>query len=175
MEESGNSDLKFHYDREARLKKLHRPSTEKGKRHFSRKKRRGLLIVIVDLLLIALVLYYLNKPTNVFLEKREGSLVYELNVADIRGAKTLIGFTVKSLEETATRKLISGPVTVKIIPQTGESRTFQKYIEPDTVLRPGEISSTVFLIGEGELPDWGLLELYYDNIDEPLFSKRVRF
>jgi hypothetical protein len=175
MEESGKPDLKFHYNRETRLKRMHRSSTEKGKRPFSRKKRRGLLIVIVDLLLIALVLYYFNRPTNVFLEKSEGSLVYELNVADIRGGKTLIGFTVKNQGETATHELIAGAVIVKIIPQAGESRTFQKFIEPGTVLRPGEISSTVFLIGKDELPDWGLLELYYGGKEEPLFSKRVRF
>jgi hypothetical protein len=175
MEDSRNPDLKYHYDREQRLKKLHRPYHDKGGKPFSKRKRRGLIIVVVDLLLIAAVMYYLVRPANVHLDKEVDGLLYELNVSGIRGGKTLVAFTVKNLEKESFRELIAAPVTVSIKPQKGESRTFRRFIEPDTVLGPGEISSTVFLLDEGDLPDWGQLELFYVDDDEPLFVKNVRF
>jgi hypothetical protein len=175
MEDSRNPDLKYHYDREQRLKKLHRPYLDKGGRPFSKRKRRGLIIVVVDLLLIAVVMYYLVRPTNVHLDREVDGLLYELNVSEIRGGKTLVAFTVKNLEKETFRELIAAPVTVSIRPQKGESQTFRRFIEPGTVLRPGEFSSTVFLLDQGDVPDWGQLELYYVDDDEPLFAKNVRF
>jgi hypothetical protein len=174
--ESGDRGAyRFHYNREERLKKRHIPSGVKRGFLFSRRRRRGLIILIVDLLLIALVLYYLNRPTNVYLEQKTGDLVYELNVTSMRGKKILIGFTIKNSVRDETLPVVAGPVTLVVTNREGQALTFTRHIENGTNLKSGESSSTIFLLGIEELPDSGLLELYYTGEESPLFSKRVRF
>jgi len=168
-------ELKFHYNRNERLKKLHHQPLERRGRPLSRKRKRGLLIIIVDLFLIALVFYYVNKPANVFLEERKRNLTYELNVTGIRGKKILIGLTMRNQGNEDAAALDGTRITLVITPKTGDSLTFHKQVESGTVLQPGESSSIIFLLNEQELPGWGLLELYIDNEKVPLFSKTIRF
>ena len=78
----------FHYSREARLKKLKtRGYDRKRPRVFSNKKNRSILIVLIDLVLIAVVMYLINKPANVYLQKNENDLIYELNITGIKGKR----------------------------------------------------------------------------------------
>ena len=172
--EDDNGELKFHYSREERLQKRHLPSFERNAFLFFRKKRRGLLIIIIDIFLIALVFIFLNKPTNVFLQKEKRDLVYELNVTGVKGQKTLIGFTIrnKGVRDIA---VTPDPVSIQITPRSGDVQTYQKPIEHDTVLQPGESSSTIFLFSDEELPDWGRLELFYGTEKQALFTRNIRF
>ncbi len=172
--EDDQRELKFHYSREERLRKRHLPSFERNAFLFFRRKRRGLLIIIIDIFLIALVFIFLNKPTNVFLQKEKRDLVYELNVTGVKGNKTIIGFTIRN-EGEGDFAVTPGPVSIRITPRTGDVRSYQKPIEHDTVLQPGESYSTIFLFSDEELPDWGMLELFYGMEKQAFFTKNIRF
>ena len=140
----------------------------------SRKKRRGLIIIVIDVILIAIVLFYITKPTNVLLTKEQNSLVYELNITGVRGGKILIGFTIRN-EGSMENALGSHPVNLRVTDKAGRAQSYQEYIERGTILEPGESSSTVFLISRDELPASGLTELFYGTNSKPLFSKNVRY
>jgi len=167
-------DLKFYYSREERIKKRHKPYPDRRSGFLSRKKRRGLIIISIDVILVAIVLFYIIKPANVLLTKEQNNLVYELNITGVRGGKILIGFTIRN--ESSTENAVgSNPVNLRITDKSGRAQTYQEYVERGTMLEPGESSSIVFLIGRDELPASGLTELYYGADSEPLFSKIVRF
>ena len=182
LEDNGTIEqpVKYHYDREKRLEKLRQirrdfPKTTKRRRFFAKKRTRSLLIILVDLILIAAAYYLLTRPANVYLEKEEEGLLYELNINGIRGKRVLIGFTITSLKEDTF--IISEPVlvTVELTDRNNNVLTYQRTIESGTTLYPDESSSVAFLLAEDELPGSGQLELYYGNSNTPLFSKNVRF
>ena len=170
----GNRDLKFYYSREERIKKRHKPYSDRRSGFLSRKKRRGLIIIGIDVILIAIVLFYIIKPANVLLTKEQNSLVYELNITGVRGGKILIGFTIRN-EGSAENAVGASPVNLRITDKYGRAQSYQEYVERGTMLEPGESSSTVFLINRDELPASGLTELLNGTDSEPLFSKNVRF
>ena len=166
----------YHYSREERLKKLRiLQGRKRNPRIFSNKKKRNLFIIIIDLLLIAIVMYILNKPANVYLQKNENGLMYELNITGIKGKKILIGVSIKN---QGTEKLVfseSIPIAVKIEDQDGGIITLSDVIKYDTVLFPEESTSIVFLLDQDELPGSGKVDVYTGAADTPLFSKDVRF
>jgi hypothetical protein len=172
--EDDHGELKFYYSREERLRKRHLPSFERNAFLFFRRKRRGLLIIIIDIFLIALVFIFLHKPANVFLQEKKSDLVYELNVTGVKGMKTLVGFTIRN-EGERDFAVIPGPVSIRITPRSGDVQLYQKPIEHDTVLQPGESCSTIFLFSDEELPDWGRLELFYGTEKQAFFAKNIRF
>ena len=65
---SRKEEVKFYYNREERLKKFRR-GVNTRKRGLFRKRRKGLIIIFIDLFIIALVLYFLNKPVKVYTKK----------------------------------------------------------------------------------------------------------
>ena len=169
-----NRELKFYYSREERIRKRLRPPYDRKRSFLFRKKRRGLIIIVVDVILIAIVLFYIIKPANVLLTKEQKDLVYELNITDVRGGKILIAFTIRN---EGLSEIVVGrdPVTVRITDRTGDSKSFQEYINQATMLEPGESSSTVFLLSREDVPGSGLTELFYGTDTKPLFSRNVRF
>jgi hypothetical protein len=130
---------------------------------------------VIDLLLIALVIYYLNRPVNVLLQQEVNDLVYELNVTGIKGKRILIGFTIVNESPENSHSLLTDPVIIRITSKKGDTTTFQKSMDNHTVLSPGESGSTIFLLEERDLPSAGILELFYDSDSKPLFSKNIRF
>ena len=167
-------ELKFHYSREERLRKRHRPPYDRKSNLLFRRKRRGLIIIVVDIFLVAIVLFYVNKPANVLIQKEQGDLIYEFNVTGVRGKKILIGFTIRN-EGEAEVTISPDPVTVRITDRSGDTQIFQKPMEHSTILQPGESSSTIFLLREEELPGSSLTELFYGTDTQALFSKNIRF
>lgn len=167
----------YHYDREARLKRVHRDLyPETGRRKlFRRKRTKGLLIILIDLVLIAVVYYFISKPVNVFLEKTVESTIYQLNITGIRGKKVLVGFTVKNSGDYEMIFSENVPVTVEISRDENPPLTFQRYIEAPTTLDPGESSAVIFLLEEANLPSSATVELFYGESSDRLFSKHVRF
>jgi hypothetical protein len=172
---SGPQEVKFHYDREQRLKKFHRSKTGRRSLRLGKKRRRNLIIIFIDLIIIALVYYLINRPANVYLEKEEHDVSFELNVTGIRGKKILVGFTIRNSSEEKMSMGDSNPVLVKILPRNGDPLAFQKDVEADTVLLPGESISTIFLFNEEDLPGWATLEIYYGSDAIPMFTRNIRF
>ena len=167
-------EMKFYYSREERLRKRHHPPYDRKSGLLSKRKRRGLIIIVVDIILITIVLFYISKPANILLKKEQKNLIYELNVTGVRGGKILIGFTIRN-EGSAEVSLGSDPVTIRITDRSGDTKSFQKYVDQATVIEPGESSSTVFLLSQEELPGSGLTELFYGTDTHPLFSRNIRF
>jgi hypothetical protein len=166
----------YYYSRGERLNKLKTLEGRKRKpRFFSNKKRRNLLILLIDLFLIAVVMYFLNKPANIYLQKNENGLVYELNVTGIKGKKILIGISIKN---QGVEKLVfsdSIPIVINIEDRNGEVITLRGTIKYDTILFPEESTSIVFLLGQDELPGSGKVIVFTGTASDPIFSKDVRF
>ncbi len=174
----GNSDreeVKFHYDREQRLKRFRRSTAGGRSLRIGKKRRRNLIIIFIDLIIIALVYYLINRPANIYLEKEEHDISFELNVTGIRGKKILVGFTIRNSSDEKMSLGDSNPVRVMILPRNGDPLTFQKNVEGDTVLQPGESISTIFLFNEEDLPGWATLEIYYGSDIKPMFTRNIRF
>ena len=166
----------YYYSRGERLKKLKTLESRRRKpRFFSNKKTRNLLIIFIDLFLIAIVMYLLNKHANIYLQKSEKDLNYELNITGIKGKKVLIGVSIKN---QGVEKLVfsdSIPIVVEIEDRNGEVIILEDAIKYDTVLFPGESTSIVFLIGQDELPGNGKVDVFKGAASDPIFSKDVRF
>jgi hypothetical protein len=78
-QDTGNSltggkreELHFHYSREERLKKLRMKKEVKRPRILANRRIRSLIIIFVDLLLVGLAIYLLNKPVNLYLKESDG-------------------------------------------------------------------------------------------------------
>jgi len=169
-----NGELHFHYSREQRLKKLRSGYVPERRRFFSRKTRKGIFILLVDILLVALVFYLLNRPANVYLEKEVDGVGYGLNVTGIKGKKVLIGFTVKNQGEVPMKFEKPVPVLVHIKKNDSIVLKMEKNIAGNTLLS-GESSSVIFLVEESRLPKSALVQLFYDGENVPLFERNVRF
>ncbi len=169
--------IKFYYNRNERLRKLREVTGERRRRFrfLAKGRTRGLLIILVDLLLISGVMYMLNKPANVYMQKTEDGVIYELNVTSIKGKRILIGFSVKNQGQDNLVFSESVPVVVKIEGRNGEVLVLQDIIEENTVLFPDESTSIVFLLGHDELPGSGRVDVYYESSSGPIFSRSVRF
>jgi len=175
VREEENGGLRFHYNREERLKKLRSVRESRKPRFLANRRIRSLIIIFIDLALIALVLYFLNKPANLYMKKSLGSELYELNITGMRGGKVLIGFTLKNQTEEQMKFTQAVPVVVEIKGKNDQELTFQKSIEKDTVLNPHESTSIIFLEDEQKLPVSGRVEVFFKTKDAPVFSKNVRF
>ncbi len=166
----------YYYSREERLKKLKTLQGGKRKpRFFSNKKTRNLLIILIDLSLIAAVMYVINKPANIYLQKNENGLIYELNITGIKGKRVLIGVSIKN---QGAEKLVfsdSIPIVVEIEDRNGGVITLNDAIKYDTVLFPEESTSVVFLLNQDELPGSGKVDVFTGTASDPVFSKDVRF
>ena len=167
--------IKFYYNREERLKKLRSVSERKRTFFFVNRRVRSLLIIFVDLVLISVLIYFLYKPNNIYIQEVQNGELYELNVTNIRGKKTLIGFTVKNQKEGNFVFYEPYPVVLKITDRNDHVYTFRKFIDKDTVLTPAEATSVMFLIDDNQLPGSGRLDLYYGNFKLPIFSRNIRF
>jgi len=172
--------LHFHYSREERLKKLRRDQGRKRPRFFSRKSfskksRKALLIIFVDILLVGLVFYFLHRPVNVYMQKKDDGILYELNVTEIKGKKVLIGFTIKNQTEEGIDLVGSPPVRIKLVNDGTAVLTLHRNIEHDAMLLSGESSSVIFLVDGDDLPRTARLELYYHSDSFPLFERNMRF
>jgi len=178
MKNGPGDDLKFHYNREERLKKLRRvyEDTGKRKRLFTRRKNRILLIFLVDLIIISAVGYFLTKPANIYIKEKRGEFQYELNVTGIRGNKVMVGFTMKYLGED--KVIFSSPEEVIVLIKDNDGKKYieeKKNLQSGMILQKGESSSLVFLFEQNDLPTRGRLELFYKDVSVPFFSKDVRF
>ncbi len=169
-----NKELHFHYSREERLKKLRTGYVPERRRFFSRKTRRGLFIILVDILLVALVFYLLNRPANVYIEKEIDGVRYGLNVTGIKGKKILIGLTVKNQTADPIRFEKPIPVLVHIKKNDSVVLKLEKKIAENTLLS-GESSSVIFLVEQNRLPKSALVQLFYNGEITPLFERNVRF
>jgi hypothetical protein len=165
--------IKFYYDREHRLSRLQTKKPARKFRIFSKGRSRSLLIILIDIILIALLIYILNKPTNLYLEKSVGDVYYELNVTAIKGGKMLIGLTIKNLSEENMAISDSVPVLLKITDGNNSDLTYEKHVEENTVLLTNEATSVVFLIDSEELPRTGQLDIVFES--DVLFTRNVRF
>jgi hypothetical protein len=168
-------ELRFYYSREERLKKLRGLTEPRKMGLFGKKRRRGLLIIFADIVLLAVVIYFINKPVNVFMKKQVGVFLYELNVTGIRGRKVLVAFTIKNTGNETMVIPGSREVIVKIYQGDKEQLVFQKSLEHDINLLTGESNSTIFILDEEKLPGSCRLELYFEDNLTPLFVKNVRF
>jgi hypothetical protein len=175
IEKLKREGIKYHYDREERLKKLRRGQDRKRARTLSKRRIRTLLIILVDLFIISLVFYILNKPSNIYLEKNIEGILYELNVTGIKGNKLMIGFTVKN--EKAEDVVFFEPVPVKVVILDRDERefSFQKKLDKNTLLLPQESTSVIFLLDQEALPGSGRLDLYFRSSEAPMFSHNARF
>jgi hypothetical protein len=167
--------VRFHYSREERLKKL-KPQAPRPIRPWRRKRRRGIVIILVDLILVALVFYFFNRPVNLYLEKPGGDLQYQLNVSTIKGKKVLIGLTCKNPGDEEV-ELSEHPVVLEIRrgeeePLVSRTRSFRS-----TLLARNESESVVFLIDDQVLPRRGRVLIFYGPREggEALFDEQVRF
>jgi len=171
--------LRFHYNREERLKKLRTQKTHvqtrKWGRFFADKKSRRLFILLANMALIYMIIFTFVKPSNVFIRQRLEGCDYELNVTALRGKKTLVGFTLRNGKSGDLVFEEPVPVSLLIRGRSGFLITTRKHIERDTVLLPGESTSVVFLFEEADLPRTADLEIFYDDSPEPLFKRTVRF
>jgi len=165
--------VKFHYNRGRRLSKLKTGKPARKLRIFSKGRTRSLLIILIDIILIALLIYILNKPTNLYLEKSLDDVYYELNVTAIRGGKMLIGLTIRNLSEENMAISDSLPVLLKITYGDNSELTYEKYVEKNTVLLTNEATSVVFLIDSEKLPRTGQLDVVFES--DVLFTRNVRF
>ncbi len=166
--------VKFYYDREHRLRKLKTGKPTRRKiRFFSKGRTRTLLIIFIDIILIAVLIYILNKPTNLYLEKSVDEVYYELNVTGIRGGKMLIGLTIRNLSDTNMELNDSLPVLLRITDSNDSELTFERYVEKNTVLLTDEATSVIFLIENDQLPRAGRLDVVFES--DVVFSKNVRF
>jgi hypothetical protein len=165
--------VKFYYDRGRRLSKLRTGKPGKKFRIFSKGRTRTILIILIDIILIAILMYILNKPTNLYLEKSVEDVYYELNVTGIRGGKMLIGLTIKNLSDENMEISDSLPVLLKITGGDNSELTYEKYVEKNTVLLANEATSVIFLIDNEELPGTGQLDVVFES--DVLFSRNVRF
>ncbi len=170
-----NGELHFHYNREERLKNIRSGYVPERRRFFSKKSRKGIFILLVDILLVALVFYLLNRPANVYLEKEHNGVNYGLNVTGIKGRNVLIGFTLKN--QTGETMQFEKPVPVFVQIKKGDSVVLRlkKSIAENTQLLAGESSSVIFLIDESRLPKLALVQLYYNGESSPLFERNIRF
>jgi hypothetical protein len=167
--------LHFHYIREERLKKLRIKKEPKRPRIFANRRIRSLIIIFIDLVLVALVIYLLNKPVNLYLKEREGDVLYELNVSGIKGGKVMIGLTLQNQTDVQMSFSRAVPVVIQVQGKNNQLFTFQKSIEENTVLEPHEATSVIFLIDERSLPASGQLAVYIRDSQDPLFFRTVRF
>jgi hypothetical protein len=173
--EAEKDKITFYYNREERLKKLKNIRGEKRKRILANRRIRSLIIIFIDLLIIALVIYLINKPANVYLQKSINEELYELNVTGIRGGKVLIGFTVKNLKVESITLPQSIPVVINIQGKNDEFLTLKKYFEENTVLMSQEATSVVFLVDNNELPSSGKVDVFYKTLSDPIFTRNIRF
>ncbi len=169
------SEIKYYYSREERLKKLRRGYTSQTPRFFRRKRSRILLILLVDIFLISIVAYLINKPANLYVTKKAEDLQYELNVTGIRGKKVIVGFSLKNLGANPYHFENSGKVILKILKKDGTMISKEKSFSPETELQPGESTSVIFIFSQDELPASGKLVIYYRDYNSPIFSRSVRF
>jgi hypothetical protein len=93
----------------------------------------------------------------------------------MRGDKILIGLTRTNLGKRRFIADAEEAVLVRITPKSGDALSIRKSFDQAASLEKDERSSTVFLLEEDELPDWGLLEIFLGDDSAPLFSKRIRF
>jgi hypothetical protein len=171
--------LRFHYNREDRLKKLgtrkSQTQTRKWGRLFGNKKGRRLLLLLANMALIYAVVYAYVKPSNVYVRQKAQGNYFELNVTALRGKKTIVGFTVRN--GTAKTLVFNDPVPVALFirGRSGTPITSRRYIERGTVLKPGDSTSVIFLFEEAELPRTAELEVFYADSRDPVFKRSVRF
>ena len=166
----------YYYSREERLKKLKTVEGRKRRpRFFSNKKTRNLLIILIDLFLIAVVMYLLNKPANIYLQKNDNGLGYELNITGIKGKRILIGVSIKNEGDEELVFSDSIPIVVEIEDRNGGVIILSDTIKNDTILLSKESTSIVFLLSQDELPDNGKVDVFTGTESDPIFSKDVRF
>jgi hypothetical protein len=165
--------VKFYYDREHRLSRLKTGKPPRKIRFFSKGRTRTLLIILIDIILIAILIYILNKPTNLYLEKNVEDVHYELNVTGIRGGKMLIGLTIRNLSDANMEINDSLPVLLRITDSNDSELTFERYVEKNTVLLTDEATSVIFLIENDQLPRAGRLDVVFES--DVVFSRNVRF
>jgi len=168
-------ELHFHYSREERLKKLRMKKEVKRPRILANRRIRSLIIIFVDLLLVGLAIYLLNKPVNLYLKESDGDMLYELNVTGIKGGKVMIGITLQNQTDVRMFFPRAVPVVVRVQGKNSQMFTFQKSIEQNTALEPHESTSVIFLIDEQRLPTSGQLAVYIRDSQDPLFFRSVRF
>lgn len=166
-----HEEVVFHYNREGRLRRL-LGSEHQRRGFFSKRRTRTLIVVLVDILLVAGVLYFINRPVDVYDTRRDERFDYEINVSEIKGNKVLIGFTIRNITGEQVQLPGSRPVVLEVTGSEGSftrNRSFQ-----ESSLADGDRSSVVFLFDRDSLPSSASIRIYYAG-EEPVFQKQLRF
>ena len=175
-EKNLNETVTFYYDREERLKKLKNLRAERERVGFFKKGgKRTLLIVLVDILIISLFIYLINRPTNFYKRKNIGDFQYELNISGIRGKKVMFALTITNKAFRPVKINREEQISISIVDASKNKYNFKKIIGEDTTLQPTESTSIVFMAKEAKLPKSGIVNVYVGDNDKPVFSPRVRF
>jgi hypothetical protein len=164
-------EVVFHYSRAARLGRLREPGP-KSSGFFAKKRNRTLIVILVDVILVAAVLYFLNRPVDVYLKSTENGSVLELNVTQIKGDRILFGFSITNAGNTPL-ELRPGKVFLQISRDQDSVADRHASLQA-SVLQPGESSSVVFLIENRELPSSGTVAVRYPS-NRTVFEKNIRF
>ncbi len=167
-------DLIFYYNRDERLKKLHRTLETKHTGFFKSKRSRRLLVLFIDIVIIAVVIYIINRPTNVYEVKSIDNLKYELNISGVRGHRVMFAVTVSNTGSNKIDLSNKSSVVLKIVGKgSGGYNTSKKF--QDATLGKNESTSVVFMIDEKKLPRYGEVSIYIDQDPSPIFKRKVRF
>jgi len=173
---SEKDNIVFYYNREERLKKL-KALIDKKKRPgiFKKGGKRTLLVILIDIVIVSLFIYFLNRPTNLYQKKDANNIQYELNITGIKGKKVMFALTITNKSNTNIEISMKKQVTLRIISSDKNKYDYKKLIGEDTVLHPGESTSVVFMLRENELPKSGIVNIYVGDNVKPVFSQKVRF
>ena len=170
-----NDTITYYYNREERLKKLRSIPEKKHVSFFRKGSKRTLLIILVDVMIVSLAIYLINKPTNLYETRKINKIQYELNISGIRGKKVMVALTIINKGNTPIKINKEELINLHIIAKNNNIYEFKKKIGEDTTLNLNESTSVVFLIKENMLPKVGNVKLYIGNSNKATFSNNVRF
>ena len=175
-EKKTDESYTYYYNREERLKKLKTLIAEKKRPGiFKKGNKRTLLVILIDILLISLFIYFINRPTSFYKSITMENTQYELNVSGIRGKRVMFAVTITNRSNTNIEISRGKQIILNIKGNNEREYNFKKQIGENTELKPGESTSIVFMIKESELPKSGDVNIYIGDNKRPVFSAKIRF
>jgi len=100
-EKKTDESYTYYYNREERLKKLKTLVAEKKRPGiFKKGNKRTLLVILIDILLVSLFIYFINRPTSFYKSITMENTQYELNVSGIRGKRVMFAVTITNRSNT---------------------------------------------------------------------------
>ena len=175
-EKKTDESYTYYYNREERLKKLKTLVAEKKRPGiFKKGNKRTLLVILIDILLVSLFIYFINRPTSFYKSITMENTQYELNVSGIRGKRVMFAVTITNRSNTNIEISRGKQIILNIKGNNEREYNFKKQIGENTELKPGESTSIVFMIKENELPKSGDVNIYIGDNKRPVFSTKIRF